>query len=103
MNLSAWGEKPEGFTVTRDRNRVTLDWSEMVLPEKAEGENLYLVLMDTANNYLSFFPADTDYRRLTLVLTPGRFYMAGITASSRAPEGVPEQFAFIALPECRQL
>ena len=103
MNLSAWGEKPEGFTVTRDRNRVTLDWSEMVLPEKAEGENLYLVLMDTANNYLSFFPADTDYRRLTLVLTPGRFYMAGITASSRAPEGVPEQFAFIALPRAEKL
>lgn len=103
VNLSDWGEKPEGFTVTRERNRVTLDWSEMTLPEKAEGEALYLVLLDTANDYLNFFPAETDGRRMTLVLTPGRFYMAGIVASSRIPEGPPEQYAFIAVPRAEKL
>ena len=82
IHLGSWGDPPEGFRVTADRNFVTFDWSGVTLPEKAEGENLYLVIADLANDYLNFYPAETEMRTFSALLAPGRVYVSGILASA---------------------
>ena len=102
-DLPEWGNAPEGLKVTVEKNRVTVDWKEMSLPEKAEGEELYMVLVDTANNYLNYYPAETQERVLSLVLTPGRVYAAGLAASAEKPADIPEPFTIIHVPQADQL
>ena len=101
--LPEWGQTPEGMKVTLEKNLVTIDWKEMVLPEKAEGEQLYMVLVDTANNYLSYYPAETPERTLSRLLTPGRIYAAGPVASAEKPDDIPETVAMINVPEADRL
>ena len=102
-NLPEWGTAPEGLNVTVEKNRVTIDWKDMVLPEKAEGESLYMVLLDTGNNYLNFYPAETQERSLSIILTPGRFYAVGPAASADKPDSIPETFATFAVPQAQPL
>jgi len=102
-NVSSWTQAPEGFRVTTEGNRVTFDWSEMTLPEKAEGETVWLVVADAGNNYLNFFPAETEARSATLLLTPGRIYLSGITCSQGVPGGLPESAEVTALPAAKRL
>lgn len=101
--LPAWGRAPEGLTVSLDRNKAVISWKDMALPEKKEGETLYLVVMDTGNNYLNYIPAETDDRTYITLLTPGRHYIAGILASESAPQTAPEQFVFFSGPEAGPL
>jgi len=103
VNLASWGDPPEGFSVTMEKNYVTIDWSAMTLPEKAEGENLYLILADTANDYLNFYPAETNHRVFSAILTPGRVYIAGILASAQSPSDLPEQFEVMVIPPAQKL
>ena len=102
-NLPDWADAPEGLVVTMDKNRVTVDWKDMKLPEKAEGETLYMVLLDTGNNYLNFYPAETETRAISLLLTPGRFYIIGPVTSAAAPESLPESYALISVPPAERL
>ena len=102
-NLPEWGTAPEGLNVTVEKNRVTIDWEKMTLPDKTEGETVYMVLLDTANNYLNFYPAETTERSLSLNLTPGRFYAVGPTATADKPDDVPKTFATFAVPQAKQL
>ena len=102
-NLPEWGKAPEGLNVTMEKNRVTIDWRNMTLPEKAEGETLYMVLLDTGNNYLNFYPAETSERTFSTTLTPGRFYAVGPVASAGKPDDIPEMFTTFAVPQAQQL
>ena len=102
-SLPGWGETPEGLKVTMEKNRVTIDWKDMVLPEKAEGETVYMVLLDTGNNYLNFYPADTPERCFSIVLTPGRFYAAGLAATADKPDSIPEKFVSFTVPQPQPL
>ena len=103
VNLASWGNPAEGFRVMTEKNFVTIDWSAMTLPEKAEGENLYLILADTANDYLNFYPAETEQRVFSAILTPGRVYIAGILASAQSPSDLPEQYEVIVIPPAQKL
>ena len=102
-SLPGWGEMPEGLKVTMEKNKVTIDWKDMDLPEKAEGETLYMVLLDTGNNYLNFYPADTPERCFTITLTPGRFYAAGPAVTADKPDSIPEKFISFAVPQPQPL
>ena len=86
-----------------DRNFVTFDWSGMTLPEKAEGENLYLVIADLANDYLNFYPAETEMRTFSALLAPGRVYVSGILASAQSPSDLPEHFEVTVVPPAQKL
>jgi hypothetical protein len=101
--LPDWGKAPEGLSVKLEKNQATIDWSEMTLPEKAAGEQLYLVVADMGNNYLNFYPAESDERSLTLQLTPGRLYLAGVTASSQTPRNLPEEYTVFSAPPAKKL
>ena len=101
--LPGWGDPPEGFRISADKNLVTFDWKEMTLPDKKDGEEIYLVVLDAGNDYLSFFPAETEERSRTMLLAPGRIYIAGIMVSEKTPDRVPERFDTIALPAARKL
>lgn len=101
--LAGWGEATEGYHVTVEKNLVTFDWSEMTLPAKAEGEEIYLVVADAANRYLSFFPAETAERRLSMILTPGRIYISGIVVCAGAPDTLPEQYEVTVVPPAKNL
>lgn len=101
--LPGWGNPAEGFQVTVNKNQVTIDWKDMTLPEKGEKETIYLVLLDTGNNYLSYYPAETEERSLTALLTPGRIYVTGITVSEKSPDDYPKQFETIYLPPAEKL
>jgi hypothetical protein len=103
IHLGSWGDPPEGFRVTADRNFVTIDWSGMTLPEKTEGENLYLVIADLANDYLNFYPAETKTRNFSAILTPGRIYVSGILASAQSPSDLPEHFEVTVVPPAQKL
>lgn len=103
IHLGSWGDPPEGFRVTADRNFVTFDWSGMTLPEKAEGENLYLVIADLANDYLNFYPAETEMRTFSALLAPGRVYVSGILASAQSPSDLPEHFEVTVVPPAQKL
>ena len=102
-NLSGWGNPAEGFRVSADRNALTVDWSAMVLPEKAEGEELYVVVADTANDYLNYYPAETSNRVLRLILTPGRVYLSGVMASAGPPASLPEYYELTVIPPAEKL
>ena len=102
-NLPGWGNPAEGFRVTRDKNEVTIDWKDMTLPEKGENETLYLIVLDTGNNYLNYYPAEVEERTIQLLLTPGRCYVTGIAATENIPDRIPEQFDVILLPEAKKL
>ena len=98
-SLPDWGNPPEGLRVTADRNLVSVDWTDAVLPQKAEGESIYLVVTDSGNDYLNFFPAEVRERTLSLLLTPGRIYTFGFIVSERTPDTIPEQIVLLAIPE----
>ncbi len=102
-NLEGWGTAPEGLKVTLEKNQATIDWKEMALPEKAEGETLYLIVADMANNYLHFFPAETENRVITMLMTPGRFYIAGVKAFAEIPSEFPESFVSFYIPQAERL
>ena len=102
-NLPGWQDAPEGLNVTVEKNQVTIDWNEMTLPEKAEGEVLYMILLDTGNNYLNYYPAETENRSLRFTLTPGRFYLVGAAACAGAPDTIPEAYAYFSVPEAKKL
>ena len=98
-----WSDGPEeGYTVTVESNRVTFDWSG-VKAEVPEGEHLWLVVLDTANDYLNYVPADQEQQACTMLLTPGRTYLSGLTVSAGTPSTVPEKYAVTALPEAEPL
>lgn len=98
IGLDAWSEPPEGLVLTADGNEVTIDWSEMALPEKAEGEQINIVVLDTGNSYLNWFPAEEEVRQVTLLLTPGRFYIAGPVVSAGKPYSAPASYASVFVP-----
>ena len=102
-NLPDWGTAPEGLNVTLKKNRVIIDWKDMALPEKKEDEQIYMVLFDTGNTYLNYFPAETNERALSLLLTPGRFYLVGAIAAASAPDTMPESYAVISVPPAQKL
>ena len=103
-NLPAWQDMPAGMDVTINRNLVTVSWTEdLKLPDMAEGENLYLVVADTGNDFFLFNPVDPAQKSLTLLLTPGRFYIAGFTAAAGAPESYPETYASFGVPAAKPL
>lgn len=101
--LPDWGEAPEGLSVTLARNTVVIDWTEMDLPEKKDGEDIWIVLVDTGNSFLTSFPADTQDRFFSTVLTPGRFYIIGPVVSAGRPSSLPESFASVYIPRTERL
>ena len=103
-NLPDWQDMPAGMDVTVERNLVTVDWTDDVkLPEMAEGESLYLVVADTGNDYFTFNPVDPAQKSITLLLTPGRFYIAGFVAAAGTPEVFPETYASFSVPAAKSL
>ena len=104
QNLPEWQDMPAGMDVTIRRNLVTVDWTdEMKLPDMAEGEKLYLVVVDTGNDFFLYNAVDPAQHSLTLLLTPGRFYIAGFVASSQTPEAFPETYASFEVPVAQEL
>ena len=101
--MPEWAEAPEGLTVTMKKNTAIIDWSAMALPETKEGEDVYIVLVDTGNNYLTSFPADQEDKRLVEVLTPGRFYIVGPVVSAGRPQEVPASYASVYVPQAERL
>ena len=101
--LPDWGEAPEGLSVALVRNTVVIDWTEMDLPEKKDGEDIWIVLVDTGNSFLTSFPADTQDRFFSTVLTPGRFYIIGPVVSAGRPSSLPESFASVYIPRTERL
>ena len=101
--LPAWAEPPEGLTVSMVKNRVTFDWSAMTMPETKDGEQVWMVLMDTGNNYLTSFPADMEERGLSVLLTPGRFYIMGPVVSADHPSELPASYVPVYVPQAEQL
>lgn len=101
--LPDWSEAPEGLFVTLVRNTVEVDWTEMALPEKKAGEDVWIVLVDTGNNFLTSFPAEVKERRFSMQLTPGRFYIVGAMASVGRPAALPESFASVYVPQMGKL
>ena len=102
-SLPDWGEAPEGLVLTADRNAVTIDWTNMVMPEKPEGSDVYIVILDTGNSYLTSFPAESQDRALTLVLTPGRFYIVGPVVSAGRPVTIPQSYVSVFIPNAGKL
>ena len=103
LNMSMSGQAPEGLAVIQEKNLVTVNWKDMALPEKAEGEEIYLVIYDMGNSYLNYFPAETDNRSISVVLTPGRTYISGILASKGMPGELPARYAVTELPAAEKL
>ncbi len=101
--LPAWGEAPEGLSVTLDRNTAVIDWTGMALPEKKDGEDVWMVLVDTGNDFLTSFPADVQDRAISVLLTPGRFYIVGPVVSAGRPAAVPESFVSVYVPQMGKL
>ena len=102
--LPEWGSAPQGLTVTAEKNLVTVSWKDMTLPEAPEGSDVYMVLVDTGNDYLTSFPVkDVEGSTVTLLLTPGRFYIVGPVVSQGRPDSVPESYASIFLPRAEKL
>lgn len=101
--LPSWGDPPEGFRVSAEKNLITIDWSAVALPEKAEGETLYLVVADTENDYLNFYPAEQSPKEIQLLLTPGRIYVSGVMASLQVPSDLPEKYEVTVIPKAQNL
>ncbi len=94
---------PDGLAVTMDANTVTFDWSGMTLPEKQDGEELYLVVADSMNHYLTYCRAEDGDGRYTMILTPGRTYLYGVGPSAGAPDKIPEAFGTVEIPPAEKL
>ena len=101
--LPEWGEAPEGLSVTLVNNTVVVDWSAMTLPEKKDGEDVWMALVDTGNGFMTSFPAEAKDRVFSAVLTPGRFYIVGPVVSAGRPSAVPESFASVYVPQTGRL
>jgi hypothetical protein len=101
--LPDWSEPPQGLVLTAEKNKVTIDWSKMALPEKADGEQVYMVVLDTANDYLTWFAAEKGARKETMLLTPGRFYIAGPVVSSGMPDAAPTDFVSVFIPKAEKV
>ena len=101
--LPEWSEVPQGLVVTAEKNRVKIDWSGMTLPEAPEGSQVYMVLVDTGNSYLTSYPVDLENCTVTELLTPGRFYIVGPVVSEGRPSSAPEAFASVYIPRAEQL
>ena len=101
--LPEWGEAPEGLSVTMIHNTAVVDWTAMTLPEKKDGEDVWMVLVDTGNGFLTSYPAESKDRVFTTVLTPGRFYIVGPVVSAGRPTAVPESFASVYVPQTGRL
>ena len=98
------GNPPEGFTAEPEGNAVTFDWTGVKIPEAdTDGEELYLVVADTGNHYLNYFPVEKDMTSVSMLLTPGRTYVSGLLRSADAPDRLPEQYAVVKLPEAERL
>ena len=93
---------PTGFEATADGNVVTFRWADMQMPETKEGEELYLVVTDTKNTYLTYYRIDQD-TECTMVLTPGRTYNSGILASAGTPDRMPDSTVETVLPAAEKL
>ena len=102
-NLPDWGDEPEGMTVTITGNQATVEWKEMILPEKKAGEKIYLVIADMGNQYLNYYPAETKERSLTFSLTPDRLYIAGMVVSADIPSVLPEHFTTFSAQPAKKL
>ena len=89
--------------MTLRKNLAIIDWSEMKKKEKAEGESLYLLLVDSGNGYFNYVPAETNIRTVSYLLTPGRLYFAGIVASAGAPDSVPAEYKCFSVPRVKPL
>ena len=95
--------RPEGYTVTLDKNLVTFDWSGVQLPEPAEGEKLYHIVADADSTYLTFMEVTADMQGITMLLTPGRTYLSGLALFRGIPDDLPGQLAVTALPQAEPL
>ena len=89
---------PEGLTVTVEKNKATLDWSAMAMPEKPEGSHVYIVIWDTMNSYLTWVDAE-NMAGFTMLLTPGRHYIAGVEVTDSAPDDIPESYVTFSAPQ----
>ena len=94
---------PQGFTYTEKNGLVTFDWSAMQLPQPGAGEDLYLVVADQDNDYLTYWKLLPDYTTYQMVLTPGRAYTAGIMAYREAPGSLPRERLSFRMPEAGKL
>ncbi len=101
--LPEWSEAPQGLSVSLDKNRVTVDWHEMDMPDNPESLPVYMVIVDTGNNYLNSFPAAGNTRSFTLLLTPGRFYVVGPVVSEDQPDEVPVSYVSFFVPQAEKL
>ena len=96
--------RPEGYTVTMDRNMVTFDWSEVAeRPAAGEGETLFFILADAESGYLTYVALSGEDTQITMLLTPGRMYFSGLGVSAGVPDELPEQLAVTAVPEAEPL
>lgn len=101
--LPAWSEAPEGLSVTLLSNTVVIDWTGMTLPEKKDGEDIWIVLVDTGNDFLTSYPAEANERVISMLLTPGRFYIVGPVVSAGRPAALPESYASVYVPQMGKL
>ena len=88
----------EGFVVTVEGNRVTFDWSGMPEEPLAEGEHLYLVVLDMGNDYLNYVEATEGMTSSSMLLAPGRTYLSGMLVSESAPVTVPTAYTVTEMP-----
>ena len=102
-NLPEWQEPPAGMDVTVERSSVSVEWTEEALPARAEGENLYLIICDTGNDYWQYWTLEEDTRSLFTMLPPGRFYLAGFVASADGPEEIPGTYTTFGIPAAKPL
>lgn len=102
-NLPGWQEEPAGLDVTVKQGRVTVEWTKEALPEKKEGENLFLIVIDAGNDYWHYWMLDGEPGNLPLTLPPGRAYMAGIVSAAKEPESMPENYATFWVPAAKPL
>lgn len=98
-SLPEWSEPPRGLELTAEKNLVTVDWSGMELPEKKDGEQVYIVVLDTGNKYLTWFPAEAGERKTAMLLTPGRFYIIGPLVTAGIPDTAPSAYASVYIPK----
>ena len=101
--LPPWGETPDGLTVTLNKNQAVIDWTNLVLPEKAAGQEAWIVLVDTGNGYLTSYPAEGKGSSFITLLTPGRFYIVGPVVSSGRPGSVPGSYVSVYVPKAEKL
>ena len=95
--------RPEGYQVSMEGNMVTFDWSGVSLPEVKQGEKLYHIVADSESSYLNYLEVDEHTTSTTMLLTPGRTYLSGLSAFAGTPDDLPTQIAVTAVPEAEKL